>query len=94
MKNALFRSVIWLIMLSSVISNSSAQQNTTASFVAKLGNDRSKDIATIPLEVKKATQQTDQFTIAIEPNKVGGLLKFVWDETEASTSFKVVRKNK
>ncbi len=56
--------------------------------------DHAKDIATIPLEVKKASQQTDQFTITIDPNKGGGVLKFIWDETEASTAFKVVRKYK
>jgi hypothetical protein len=51
--------------------------------------DRSKDIALIPLAVRKATKQTDQLIITIDPAKGGGIIKFIWDETEAFASFKV-----
>jgi hypothetical protein len=56
--------------------------------------NRSKDIARIPLKVQKATRQTDQFIIDIEPVKGGGIIKFVWDETQAFAPFQVARKNK
>ena len=51
--------------------------------------DRSKDFALIPLQVKKPAKQTEQFTITIEPSNEGGLLKFIWDETEAYASFRI-----
>ena len=54
--------------------------------------NRSKDVALIPMKVQKADKQTDQFTINIEPLKSGGIIKFVWDETEAFASFRVGRK--
>ena len=54
--------------------------------------DRSKDFALIPLQVKKPAKQTEQFTITIEPSNEGGLLKFIWDETEAYASFRIDKK--
>ncbi len=54
--------------------------------------NRSKDFALIPVEVRKAAKQTDQLTITIEPVKGGGIIKLVWDETEAFAPFKVIRK--
>jgi hypothetical protein len=51
--------------------------------------DRSKDFAAIPLQIRKPQKQTDQFTIEIIPEKNGGIIKFVWDETEAFAFFKI-----
>jgi hypothetical protein len=53
--------------------------------------DRSKDFALIPLPVRN-TKKTDQFTIDIVPEKDGGIIKFIWDETEAYGSFRIVKK--
>jgi len=53
--------------------------------------NRSKDFALIPLKVRKAGHQTDQFTITIEPSKDGGIIKFYWEETEAYAPFTVIR---
>lgn len=54
--------------------------------------DRSKDFAMIPVEIRKAAEQTDQFTITIEPVKGGGIIKLIWDETEVDAPFKIARK--
>jgi hypothetical protein len=54
--------------------------------------DRSKDIAMIPLKIKKPGQQTETFTILIEEAKGGGMIRFIWDETEAFANFKVFEK--
>ncbi len=51
--------------------------------------NRSKDIASIPIQIKKAAQPTDQFSISIEPLKSGGIIRFVWDETEAVAPFTI-----
>lgn len=55
--------------------------------------NRSKDFALVPLQVQKAAQPTDQFTIIIDPVKGGGIIKFIWDETEVFAPFRVIRKN-
>lgn len=54
--------------------------------------NRSKDFASVPLQLRKAALPTDQFTITIDPVKDGGIIKFIWDETEAYAAFKVIRK--
>lgn len=54
--------------------------------------NRSKDFALVPLQVRKAAQPTDQFTIVIDPVKDGGIIKLTWDETEAFAPFRVIRK--
>jgi hypothetical protein len=54
--------------------------------------NRSKDFALIPLQVKRPAKQTELFTIAIEPLKDGGIIKFIWDDTEAYASFRIVKK--
>jgi len=54
--------------------------------------NRSKDFALVPLQVGKAAQPEDQFTIIIDPVKDGGIIKFIWDETQAYSSFKIVTK--
>lgn len=54
--------------------------------------NRAKDFALIPIKIKTAARQTEQFTITIEPSKDGGVLRFIWDETEAYEPFKIVKK--
>ncbi len=54
--------------------------------------NRLKDFALIPLKTRKPEKQTDQFTIEILPEKNGGMIKFIWDETEAFASFKIAGK--
>lgn len=54
--------------------------------------NRSKDIALVPLQVRKAAHPADQFTITIDPMKEGGFIRFIWDETEAFASFKITEK--
>ena len=54
--------------------------------------NRSKDFALVPLQLRKPAQIADQFTIMIDPNKDGGVIKFTWDETEAYAYFKVLKK--
>jgi hypothetical protein len=54
--------------------------------------DRSKDFASVPLQVRNPAKQTDQFTIDIEAVKGGGVIKFTWDDTEAFASFTIAKK--
>jgi hypothetical protein len=42
--------------------------------------------------VRKIAQPADQFTITIDLVKVGGIIRFIWDETEAYAPFKVASK--
>jgi hypothetical protein len=53
--------------------------------------DRSKEFASVPLQVRRTPQTVDQFTITIDPVKDGGIIKLAWDETEAYASFKVIK---
>lgn len=53
--------------------------------------NRSKDFMLIPLKVKRLTTPMEKFTIAIEPSGDGGVIKFAWDDIEASTPFKILR---
>ena len=54
--------------------------------------NRSKDFALVPLQVRNAVQPADQLTITIDPVKGGGIIKIIWDETEAFASFRVLKK--
>lgn len=54
--------------------------------------DRSKDIAMVPLKLRKPDKQYERFTIEIEEGKGGGMIRFIWDETEAYASFNVAGK--
>ena len=54
--------------------------------------NRSKDFALVPLQVRKAAQPADQFTIMVDPVKDGGIIRFIWEDTEAYASFKAVKK--
>jgi hypothetical protein len=53
--------------------------------------DRSKDFATIPLQVQKLGKPVDQFTIDIKPDKSGAIIKFTWENTEAFALFKILK---
>lgn len=54
--------------------------------------DRGKDIALIPMQVRKPVKPADQLIIDIEPAKDGGIIKITWDETEAFAPFRKVKK--
>lgn len=51
--------------------------------------DRSKDIALVSLKLRKPDKEYETFTIAIDQVKGGGIIRFIWEETEAYASFKV-----
>jgi hypothetical protein len=53
--------------------------------------NRSKDYAIIPMNANKPSKQTEQFTITIEPSNKGGTIRMVWDETEISVPFEVIK---
>jgi hypothetical protein len=54
--------------------------------------DRTKDFALVALQIRNPARQTDQFTIDIEAEKDGGIIKFTWDDTEAFAPFRIVTK--
>ncbi|GAB3640190.1 hypothetical protein GCM10027423_08260 [Spirosoma arcticum] len=54
--------------------------------------DRRKDFAQVALQVKRLDTPKDQFTIDIQETKTGGVLKFQWDDVEAFTDFKEIKK--
>jgi hypothetical protein len=54
--------------------------------------NRSKDVASVPLQVRKNALPAEQFTIRIDSAKGGGVIRFIWDETEAYAPFKVKAK--
>ena len=54
--------------------------------------DRTADIASLSIKVRKLNQLLERFTIDIEPAKGGGVIKFSWDQTEAYTRFQVVER--
>jgi hypothetical protein len=54
--------------------------------------NRSKDFVLIPLRVKRLPTPVEQFNIVIESSIDGGIIKFIWDDTEAYAPFKIVKK--
>jgi len=50
--------------------------------------DAKQDLARLDLTARKLAQPVEQFTIGIEPNVGGGILKMMWDDTELSIPFK------
>ena len=54
--------------------------------------DRRKDFAQVALRVKSLDTPKDQFTIDIQETKTGGVLTFQWDDVEAFTDFRIIRK--
>ncbi|HEY0368736.1 MAG TPA: DUF2911 domain-containing protein [Chthoniobacterales bacterium] len=51
--------------------------------------DESQDLARIDMQKSTAEQAADQFTIAIEDRKGGGVLKATWENTQYSAPFTV-----
>ena len=53
--------------------------------------NRSKDFAQVVIPIMKMENIKQQFTIAVEEKKEGGVLKFSWDNVIAIAEFKVIR---
>ena len=53
--------------------------------------DRTKEIASIPLKLRKTEKPYETFTITVEEEKGGGIIRFIWDETEAYAFFKLLK---
>ena len=51
--------------------------------------DESLDLARIPMKTRSLPQVVEQFTISVEENSSSGILKLMWDTTEASVTFEV-----
>lgn len=49
--------------------------------------DATHDLARIPLRLRTLPEPVEQFTIAVEARRNGGVLRLIWDTTEASTAF-------
>ncbi len=50
--------------------------------------DSSHDLVRVPMSVRTLTEPVEQFTILIEPQSGGGVLRLRWDKTEASAPFR------
>ncbi len=50
--------------------------------------DSSHDLVRIPMSLRTLSEPVEQFTILIEPQSGGGLLRLRWDRTEASATFR------
>lgn len=51
--------------------------------------DASQDLVRVPLRLTRLRSPVEKFTIAIEPQRAGGLLRMSWDTVEFSTPFTV-----
>lgn len=51
--------------------------------------DSAQDLIRVPLTVAALGAPVDVFTIAVEPEGAGGVLRFAWDRTRAQVSFTV-----
>lgn len=51
--------------------------------------DRQKDFAHVAIPAKKSGNIYEQFTIEVLETKKGGLIKLIWDDTEAFADFKL-----
>lgn len=49
--------------------------------------DATHDLARIPMRLRTLAEPVEQFTIAVEPRRGGGVLRMIWDTTEASANF-------
>lgn len=50
--------------------------------------DSSHDLVRVPMSVRTLSDPVEQFTILIEPQSGGGVLRLRWDRMEASTPFR------
>lgn len=53
--------------------------------------DMSKDLARIPLTMSKLATPADRFTMMIEPGSAGGVIRYMWDDTQFEVPFTVKR---
>lgn len=53
--------------------------------------DMSKDLARIPLTMRKLATPADRFTMVIEPASAGGVIRYMWDDTQFEVPFTVKR---
>ncbi len=53
-------------------------------------HDPSKDLARLPLKIRKLAGPVERLTFEVDATKTGGVLKFSWERTEASIPFKVL----
>ena len=53
--------------------------------------DMSKDLARIPLTMSKLATPADRFTMMIEPGSTGGVIRYMWDDTQFEVPFTVKR---
>jgi hypothetical protein len=51
--------------------------------------DQSQDLVRVPMRLTRLSTPVEQFTIAIEPQASGGLLRMSWDTSEFSIPFTV-----
>lgn len=50
--------------------------------------DSTHDLVRVPMSVRTLSEPVEQFTILIEPQSGGGVLRLRWDRTEATASFR------
>jgi hypothetical protein len=50
-------------------------------------HDPAKDVYTIDMQVSALPQAVERFTITVEPNDKGGVLRMDWDTRRASLPF-------
>lgn len=51
--------------------------------------DSAMIVARVPMRVRESSEVTETFTITIEPDGTGGLIRLAWDTTIAEASFKI-----
>jgi hypothetical protein len=51
--------------------------------------DESYDLVRVPMRVRRLAEPVEQFTIRIEAEEGGGVLRLSWDNTEASAAFSI-----
>lgn len=51
--------------------------------------DGRHDLVRVPLRVRALPEAEERLTIAIDPADTGGVLRLIWDMTEASTAFAI-----
>jgi hypothetical protein len=56
---------------------------------AALPYDEAHDVARIPMKVEQTAEFTERFTIAVEPDEMGGRLTMAWERTRASVAFRM-----
>ena len=52
-----------------------------------LERDPARDLSRVPLQVRTDAEHVEVFTISIEPDGAGGLLRARWGSVDVSTAF-------